>query len=225
MIKTFHTLIIDDHQLIIDSYIRALEYVSSKISNVVFKINVAKNCDDANQEIEHAIDNGIIDLVFLDISLPPSKNGLLVSGDDLGLKLRHVFPKVKIIVSTHINNNFRLVNILKTVKPDSLLLKSELDFQSLTEGILNVINDVPFYSNPILKLVRQHISNDYNLDSIDRQMLYHLSIGAKTKELPEIVHLSLPGIERRKRRLNQIFNNEKKSDKSLLKLARDKGFL
>lgn len=225
MIKTFHTLIIDDHQLIIDSYIRALEYVSSKISNVVFKINVAKNCDDANQEIEHAIDNGIIDLVFLDISLPPSKNGLLVSGDDLGLKLRHVFPKVKIIVSTHINNNFRLVNILKTVKPDSLLLKSELDFQSLTEGILNVINDVPFYSNPILKLVRQHISNDYNLDSIDRQMLYHLSIGAKTKELPEIVHLSLPGIERRKRRLNQIFNNEKKSDKALLKLAKENGFL
>ncbi|ULC57920.1 DNA-binding response regulator [Flaviramulus sp. BrNp1-15] len=225
MIKPLNTLIIEDHQLIIDGYIRALDYVSSKNHTIQFKITVAKNCDEANLEIERAIENKLIDLVFLDISLPPSKTKKIVSGDDLGIKLRCMFPKVKIIVSTHLNNNYRLVNILKTVKPNGLLLKSELNFQNLTEGILNIIYDIPYYSKPVLKLVRQHISNDFNLDDIDRQMLYQLSLGAKTKELPEVVHLSLAGIERRKRRLNQIFNNDKKSDKVLLRLARENGFL
>ncbi len=224
MIKSFHTLIIEDHQLIIDGYKRALKYVASK-NNVVFTTHVAKNCDEADEEIKHALDTRIIDLVFLDISLPPSSNGKLLSGDDLGIKLRNLFPRVKIIVSTHLSNNYRLVNILKNIKPDSLLLKSELDFQNLTDGILNVVNGIPFYSKPVLKLVRQHVSNDFNLDNIDRQMLYHLSQGTKTKELPEVIHLSIAGIERRKRRLNQIFNNEKKTDKALITLAKEKGFL
>ena len=225
MTTTLNTLIIEDHQLIIDGYTRALKHISSKNSNITFTINTAINCDEANTAIEYALEHKMIDLVFLDISLPPSKNGKFVSGDDLGIRLRHLFPKVKIIVSTHLTNNYRLVNILKTIKPNGLLLKSELNSQILIEGIFNVIYDIPFYSNPVLKLVRQHISNDFNLDNVDRQMLYHLSLGTKTNKLPEIVHLSLAGIERRKRRLNQIFNNEKKSDKALLKLAKESGFL
>lgn len=225
MIKSLQTLIIEDHPFIVEGYKRVLEHIALNNSDLDFKITTAKNCDEANTEIEHAIRHHIIDLVFLDISLPPSHDKKLLSGDDLGIKLRSLFPKVKIIVATHLNNNYRLINILKTIKPNGLLLKNELTFHSLTEGVLNVINDIPFYSSPVLKLVRQHISNDFNLDDIDRQMLYHLSQGTKTKELPEIIHLSQAGIERRKRRLNQIFNNEKKSDKVLLKLARENGFL
>ncbi|AXP79988.1 hypothetical protein CJ739_895 [Mariniflexile rhizosphaerae] len=159
------------------------------------------------------------------MSLPASLDRKLFSGDDLGLKLRSLFPKVKIIVTTHLNNNYWLINILKMVKPDGLILKNELTFQSLTNGVLNVLNGIPFYSSPVLKLIRQHISNDFDLDDIDRKMLYHLSLGTKTKELPEVVDLSLSGIESRKRRLNQIFNNEKKTNKALLKLAKENGFL
>ncbi|SFZ93390.1 DNA-binding response regulator, NarL/FixJ family, contains REC and HTH domains [Flaviramulus basaltis] len=225
MINQLNTLIIEDHPFIIEGYKRVLDHISSNDGNLDFKIRTAKNCEEGNAEIEYAVHHHIMDLVFLDISLPPSKDRKLISGDDLGIKLKSLFPKVKIIIATHLENNYRLVNILKTIKPDALLLKNDLDFKILTEGVLNVINDVPFYSKPILKLVRQHISNDFNLDNIDRQMLYHLSLGAKTKELPEIVHLSQAGIERRKRRLNQIFNNDKKSDKVLLRLAREKGFL
>lgn len=225
MTNQLNTLIIEDHPFIVEGYKRVLENIALKNSNLDFKITTAKNCDEAIIEIEHAVKHHILDLVFLDISLPPSMDRKLLCGDDLGLKLRSFFPKVKIIIATHLDNNYRLINILKTLKPDGLLLKNELTFKSLTEGVLNVINDVPFYSKPVLKLVRQHISNDFNLDDIDRKILYHLSQGSKTKDLTEEVHLSLSGIESRKRRLNQIFNNDKKSDKALLKLAREKGFL
>lgn len=225
MIKPFQTLIIEDHPFIIEGYINVLENIASKHSHLEFKIKTAKNCDEANEEIEYAINHHIIDLVFLDICLPPSQDRNLLSGDDLGLKLRSYFPKVKIIIATHLDNNYRIVNILKTIKPNGLLIKTELSAKSLSEGVLDVIHDIPFYSNSIKKLVRQHISNDFDLDYIDRKMLYHLSLGAKTKELIEVIHLSQSGIENRKRRLNSIFNNEKKSDKNLLKLAKENGFL
>lgn len=67
----------------------------------------------------------IIDLVFLDISLTTSKDRKLVSVDGLVIKLKSLFPKVKNYrcYATHLENNYRLVNILKTIK-DTLLLKT-----------------------------------------------------------------------------------------------------
>ncbi|MBD0832820.1 response regulator [Aestuariibaculum sediminum] len=225
MNNTYQTLIIEDHPFIMEGYTRVLEHISKSQGNYSFNISTAKNCDEAILEIEHALNHNILDLVFLDISLPASNDRKFLSGDDLGIKIRASFPMVKIIIATHLENNYRLVNILKTIQPNGLLLKNELTFKNLTDGVLNILNDIPFYSSPILKLVRQHISNDFNLDNIDRQILYHLSLGTKTKELPNLVHLSISGIENRKRRLNLIFNNEKKNDKNLLKLAKEYGFL
>lgn len=225
MTEQLKTLIVEDHQLIVDSYITALEQISKNKPEISFNTIVAKDCDEANIEVEHAVAFGALDLVFLDISLKPSKDKKIISGDDIGIKIRKHFPDTKIIVSTHLYDNFRLINILESFNPNSLLLKNEVTFERLTESILNVIYDIPYYSHSILKLVRQLISNDYNLDQIDRKILYHLSLGTKTKDLPKIINLSLAGIERRKRRLNQIFNNEKKTDKALIKLAREKGFI
>ena len=148
-----------------------------------------------------------------------------LTGFDIGLKLRNLFPKVKIIVATQINNNCRLLNILKKLKPNSLIIKSELDSQGLIDTISHMIYDIPFYSKSILKLMRQYISNDYNLDDIDRKILDLLSNGVKTKEIPEIISLSLPGVERRKKRLNEIFNNPRSSDKLLLKRAKENGYI
>lgn len=225
MTNQLNTLIIEDHPFIAEGYQRVLESIASESSYVEFKIRMANNCEEANAEIEYATNHYMLDLVFLDISLPPSLDRKIISGDDLGLKLRSVYPNVKLIVATHLNNNYRLVNILKTLNPDGLIIKSDMTFSTMKGCVLNIINDVPFYSSSAMKLVRQQVSNDFNLDDIDRKMLYHLSQGAKTKELTEVVHLSQSGIESRKRRLNQIFNNEKKSDKALLKLAREKGFI
>ena len=44
-------------------------------------------------------------------------------------------------------------------------------------------------------------------------------------ELPQIIPLSLAALERRKRVLKEVFDVEKKSDRELLKVAEEKGFL
>ena len=61
--------------------------------------------------------------MFLDISVPPSKDKKLLSGEDVGLMINRVFPSSKIIVSTTFNDNYRIQSILKNMNPDGFLIK------------------------------------------------------------------------------------------------------
>lgn len=219
-----NVLIVDDHPLIIESYKRVLEHLSQS-SNNQFITYSANSCNSAVNKIRELQPSINLDLVFLDIRLPPDEENKINSGEDLGIMLKKMFFNIKIIISTSFTDNYRLTNILKNVNPEGLLLKNDLTFESLKEAIKSVLNDTPYYSKLVLKLIRKHISRDIELDQIDRQMLYQLSLGTKTKDLPKFVHLSLAAIERRKRKLNELFQIEGRSKKTLIKCAREKGFI
>ena len=45
------------------------------------------------------------------------------------------------------------------------------------------------------------------------------------KDLPDILPLSIAGIEKRKRNLKRIFNVNSTDDKELFSIAKEKGFL
>jgi hypothetical protein len=122
-------------------------------------------------------------------------------------------------------NNYLLTNIFKNINPEGLLIKNELTYQVLTESIVNVLHGIPSYTSSVLKHIRQHMANDFILDTIDRQLLYYLSEGTKTKDLPELLPLSLRGLEKRKRKLKQILGSQINSDKELIKNAKMHGFL
>ena len=68
-------------------------------------------------------------------------------------------------------------------------------------------------------------SSEFILDEIDRMLLFELSQGAKTKDLPNFIPLSIAGIEKRKRHLKEIFDISKSDDRTLIKVAREKGFI
>ena len=76
-----------------------------------------------------------------------------------------------------------------------------------------------------MKLLRKQVSSDMLLDLTDRKILYELSIGTKMKDMSDIVCLSIPGIQKRKRHLKQIFGIESPDDKELVLIAREKGFI
>jgi hypothetical protein len=63
--------------------------------------------------------------------------------------------------------------------------------------------------------------NDFLLDKIDRRLLYQLSIGTKTTDLPEILPPSIAGVEKRKRN----FNVSNLDDKGLITIVKEKGFI
>jgi DNA-binding NarL/FixJ family response regulator len=161
----------------------------------------------------------------LDIRIPPSADGKMLSGEDLGIYINKVSPDTKIVVSTTLNDNYRVHNILKTINPDGFLIKNDINAQELIDAINSVITDPPYYSKSVIKLLRKQVSTDYLLDGTDRKLLYEISIGTRTKDLPDILPLSIAGIEKRKRQLKKAFNTETDEDKELIMKAKEKGFL
>lgn len=224
--KIYNILIIDDHPLIAQAYKLALDELKNTNEGIDFTIAYCHDCAEGYTAIQDAVSNKeSIDLVFLDISLPPTKDGKILSGEDLGIKFRELLPEAKIIVSTTYSDNYRIHNIIKSVNPEGFLIKNDLDPDELIKAVGAVLDGKLYFTDSVLEVLRNNVSSDHMLDSMDRRILYELSIGTKMKDIPNVLPLSIAGIEKRKRNLKVIFNIKKNSDKELIQLAKKKGFI
>ncbi len=225
-LKKYNALLIDDHPLIAEAYKSAFKFIQSQDENIAFSIQTAVDCDSACEILkEFAAGETPLHIVFLDMRLPPSKDGTILSGEDLGIQINKMLPETSIIVSTTFNDNYRVHSILKNINPDGFLVKNDLTPNELVLAIKNVLSNTPYYSKTVMKLVRNEVSNDYLLDDSDRKIIYELSIGTKTKDLPNIINLSLRSIEKRKQQIKHIFEIEDADDRELILTAREKGFI
>jgi len=225
MSKIYNVLIVDDHPIIADAYKSAFEYISAEKKDVTFNIDIVTNCDDAVAHINSVSNSGNLDIVFLDISLPPSSDGKYLSGEDIGVKIKEVIPSCKVIVATTFNDNYRIQVILKSVNPDGFLIKNDINKDELVTSIKTILDNSPYYSKSVLELFRKQSSTDYKLDKIDRQLLYEMSIGTKMKDLPNIIPMSMPGLEKRKKQLKELFKVQDNDDRELILKAKEKGFI
>lgn len=222
---SYNALIIDDHPLISEAYKSAFHFVEKQDDTIKFNIYVAHDCDSASYQITNFYsENKNLDIVFLDMSLPPSKDKKILSGEDLGLIINEKLPKTKIIVSTTFNDNFRIHNILKNLNPDGLLIKNDISSKEIVTAIKEVLHNPPFYSKTVLKSLRKQHSNNLFVDDIDRRILYEISIGTKLKDITGLT-ISVHAIEKRKKALKQIFDVENTDDKTLVLIAKEKGFI
>lgn len=221
----YKVLIVDDHPIICNSYKDAFDEVNAQYADLNIQIEVALDCDSAQEKINNTWVEKGYDMVFLDIRLPASRDRKLVSGEDLGELIREVQPEAKIIVATTFNDNFRMQNIFKSLNPEGFLIKNDIDTKELTTAITHVMEGRPYYSSTVSALFRKQMTNSVNVDKIDRQMLYELSMGTRMKELPDLLPLSMAGIEKRKRILKQKFDVEDQGDKALILKAREMGFI
>lgn len=219
-----NVLIIDDHPQIAESFKSALHKITLNDSRIKFEVTEETTLDGSYALLTDG-KKTFYDLIFLDIKLPSSNDGKLLSGEDLGLEIRKQSPKSKIIVATTYNDNYRINNIFRNLSPEGLLIKNDLTPKVLINAIEDVLDDSPAYTKTVKKLLRILASNDISLDYVDRQILYQLSIGTKMMDLPNVIPMSIGGIERRKRHLKEAFDIVGESDKVLLKIARDKGFI
>jgi DNA-binding NarL/FixJ family response regulator len=225
MNQQHRVLIIDDHPLICDSYKTALKEVMEQRRDIQIKIETAGDSDSAKEKIRNTQTENGWDLVFLDIRLPPSKDRRILSGEDLGEMIRQEHPLAKIIVATTFNDNYRIQNIFKSLKPEGFLIKNDVDTPELVEAILKIMQGGVYHTSTVSNLMRKQAFTDINIDKMDRQILYELSLGTKMKDLPKFVPLSIAGIEKRKRILKQVFDVEDQGDKALILKARELGFI
>lgn len=218
-------LIIEDEPLIVEVYQSALKTIANS-ENLKFEIESVDNCDASIEKLNTTNKTKkSLDIVFLDIRIPRSKNASILCGEDLGAKIRKQNKGVKIIVSTSCQDYYRVSSVLRNVNPDGFLVKSDLTTSILVEAIKKVIHLPPYYSQTVAEMFRKQSANDFFIDNIDRKLLYELSNGTKMSELPNVIPLSMTALERRKRIMKEIFNVTERGDRDLLIKAKEKGYI
>lgn len=217
--KRIKILLVDDHPLILEGYKNVLK----RNSLFQFIIETSNDLASAYKKMENATSQ--YELVCLDMNIPADEDLGMISGEDLAMYIRNNYPSIQIIILTMSDDNFRLFNILKTINPEGFLIKQDIKPNHLSTAFADVLERKTYYSHTITNLLRKQIQSDLILDANDRKILYFLSKGLKTKDLPEKIPLSLAAIEKRKKLMKEAFEVDAKNDLALVIKAKDNGFL
>lgn len=219
MSQIYSVLIINSYPITTDAIENML--LHNSLAGFFFKVSSAFTISKAIEKLKE----NFFDLIILDTNLPKSNLPKIKSIEDLHGYIRCNCVATKTIILTSYNDNIRLLNILRKINPDALLLKSDITKYDLLQAVKLVIKDNPYYSSTLNKLLRKKISQNIIIDPIDTDILEELSNGSKMGELLKIIPLTRSGIEKRKRRLKSVFQTNSNSDRELVIKAREKGFI
>lgn len=224
--NTLRILAIDDHEMTTLGYKFTLEGMTLDDYDTII-VDTTNTFEEAKKLIEDSVNSFKYDLLLLDVQLqnPDESSEQPQTGEELGILARKIVPETKIAFMSSFSDNFRINGILKTVDPDGYLVKTDIDPKTLKEAIKTVIQNPPYYSSKALAAIRKKMSNDLDIDEKDRQILYHLSKGTKTKDLEKFIRLSPSSIENRKRHMKTLFGTENENDLALILAAKNRGFI
>jgi DNA-binding NarL/FixJ family response regulator len=222
MAKKINIIIVDDHPFIIEGYKNAINSYNS--SDFEFTITQANNCKSAfdiivNPNIEP------FDIAFFDISMPAYEEKNIHSGEDLAKLIKEVMPVCKVVLLTMHTELLKINTIIKSINPNGLIIKNDLTFDELLVAFDKILKNENYYSQTVVKFVSQSQYDNLEIDPFDKQILYHLSKGTKTKDIPSFVPLSLSAVEKRKLNLKEMLEIKGASDIELIAEAKNKGLL
>ena len=221
--KILRILTVDDHEMSMMGYKYILERIHFEDYSI--QLETAKSYQEGKEKIDSSKKGFPYDILFLDVMLATYDEPGAKNGEDLGLYARKVSPESKIVFMSSFSDGYRVNSILSSVDPEGYLVKSDIDQHSLTAMVSTVMTNPPYYSKGTLAAIRKRLANDLPLDQIDKQILHQLSLGVKTKDMTQVVPLSLAGIENRKRHIKVLFEIDKQNDQALLHEAKKRGFI
>lgn len=221
MKKLYRTLIVEDDALVTKGLKMILEKVT-EFTDTAFKIFVANRCSQALAILKS---EPLIDLVFLDIKLPPEPHIEMFSGENLGAKIRELYPDTMIIVITAYSQPIRIKSIIKSIEPDGFFVKGDFSYLNLASEIEHALMKPPYYSTTVVKSMIGLTSFNFSLDTIDIRLLIELDKGKTMKEIGDILFLSRVAVTKRKQKLKLQFEVENGNDRVLINKARQLGFI
>lgn len=216
-------LIVDDHPFIIEGYKNAINGYNKK-GNYEFIITQAKDCRTGYEAITK---QGIepFDIAFFDLSMPVYEEKNIFSGEDLASLIKNKMSGCKIILLTMHTELLKINTIIKNINPNGLIIKNDLTYNDLLLAFDKILKGENYYSETVVKIVSQIQHNHIEIDAFDKQILFHLSKGTKTQDIPQYVSLSLNAVEKRKTTLKDTLDVSGGSDNDLIREARNKGLL
>jgi len=221
MIKKYRILIIEDHQLIIEGYKTALNNIFPNIKNTKFIIQSSRSINNAEIKLEKL--TLPYDLIILDLNFPNIENMKFMSSEDLGNKIRKKLPNTPIMIITANGSRYRINSIMESLNPEGYLIKSEITPSDFVNAVHSLLKGKCHYGKSVSKILKKRILKYYEIDSTDILIMQEICNGTKSKNLTKYIPLSKSGIEKRKRKLMELFNSE--NDRELIMYAKKEGFI
>lgn len=219
----YNVLFVDDHPMIIAGFEQALGIINAHDDTLRFSKDSALNCTDAAEKILNKARK--YNLICLDLFLPGSKDGKYSCGEDLAKLAKKNQPQAKILICTMLENNYKVLNVLRQIDPNGFLVKSDTNLEILIAAMKSLLKGHTYYSATVQRMMKKTIEFSHNIDKEDLKILYLISKGILTKNIPDHMDLSLSTIEKRKKQMKFFFDIPNTNDKILVEKAKEKGFL
>lgn len=177
-------LIADDHAMI--------RHALAMLINTQPDMEVIGDAASGN-EVFVKVEGGGVDIVLMDISMPPGENGLVTTK-----RIKEAFPEVKVIVLT-MHDEESYVREALEAHADGFILKSASD-ESLIEGIRQVHQGSRYYDG-----YNEHQLSEITLAKEDplyaklskreKEVLPLIALGYNNKDIAERLFLSVKTVE------------------------------
>ncbi|MGM0213665.1 response regulator transcription factor [Enterococcus sp. AZ109] len=177
-------LIADDHAMIRN----ALAFLINAQSDMEVVADAADG-----HEVFMTVENQPIDLVLIDISMPPGENGLLTTK-----RLKEAFPTVKVLVLT-MHDERSYVREALEAGADGFLLKTAND-ETLIEAIRQVHQGKRFYDGyteqALSEIALEKEDPLYaSLSKREKEILPLIALGYNNKQIAERLFISVKTVE------------------------------
>jgi DNA-binding NarL/FixJ family response regulator len=213
-------LLVDDHVMITDFYKTALAKL--KKCKEITSTNSLKN---AYEFIFNKNPDKIIDVVILDLSMPEYPEKSLNTGEDLAKLIRAIYPETKIIFITGYCNLIRLNSLLQNINPEGIIEKSDVDYNSFIIAFNKIIDGEFYRSETIQKTINNGKLNNVFFDSLNRQIVFLISQGITTKNIPLYLPLTLSAVHKRKSKIKELLQIECGNDEDIIRESQKKGII
>jgi two-component system, NarL family, response regulator NreC len=212
-------LIVDDHPMMVDGYKTTLARTGISGSDIA----TARDCRSAYQLITGSPHP--YDILLLDLNLPGYAEARLHSGEDIALLVRNLWPSSKIIMLTFHSEKFLLYNLVKSVNPEGILIKSDFTPTEFLAAFHQILNGERAYSPTARQGIRELANHETYLDATNRHIITLLSRGVATKNLPAHFNVTISAIDKRKAQIKDFLGIEKGSDEDIIREAKKRGFI
>lgn len=215
-------LFVDDHPSQILGYKTILAYNDR---NLAIEATECYNCKDAYSILTDKENRPDFDLVFLDRSMPAYQEQGIHSGEDLAVLLKKDFPDIKTVILTSHVESFIVYDIVKRTNPSGLLIKSDFSGEELLRAFDVIMDGEIYHSETVKKAIKELLSREDYLDSINRQIITLISQGFKTKTIAGEINLTESAVEKRKAKIKDYFCIDKGNDEDIIREAKKLGFI
>lgn len=215
-------LITDDHQSIIDFFKNTLPITFKNEEEINFIESL--NCTDAILAIKKQAEaNEPFDLAILDYSMPGNPEYEIFNGGDLCLFLREKMPLCKSFFFTAHLEDFTVIDLDQRVKPDAIVIKSDVSGSELMNAIKEVVKGNKYKSTSVLQKTHKMWEEEIFTKETNRKIVALISNGYKIKEIAEALSLSEVAIQKRIAKIKKGLNIT--DDTSILREIKRRGYL